>query len=90
MVYGKVNKNNYKFKLRRTLTSFLPVSKNRKGSCINCGECCKLPNKCIFLKYKKDNNSYCSIHLIRTLNCRKYPRTDYEHITKKTCGFKFE
>jgi Fe-S-cluster containining protein len=78
-------------RLKRTLTSILPVAKNRKGNCIDCGACCKLPNKCYFLKYKEDGKSYCStIHPIRPLNCRKYPRTESEHITKETCGFWFE
>ena len=83
-------RNTWDSKLRRTLTSILPVEKNRKGKCINCGECCKLPNKCYFLKHKKNNQSYCSIHSIRPLNCRKYPRTKYEHITQDTCGFWFK
>ena len=81
--------NNWTSKLVRILTSILPVAKNRVGNCINCGECCKLPNKCIFLRYKKDGASYCAIHPIRPLNCRKYPRTKKEHTTQQTCGFKF-
>jgi hypothetical protein len=24
------------------------------------------------------------------LNCRKYPRTESEHITQETCGYRFE
>lgn len=83
-------KNNYWAKFIRTLKCFLPVSKNRIGECINCGECCKLPKKCFFLRYKKDGKSYCLIHPIRLLNCRKYPRTEKEHITKETCGFSFK
>ncbi|MBW3002639.1 YkgJ family cysteine cluster protein [Candidatus Woesearchaeota archaeon] len=83
-------KNNYWSKFIRTLTCLLPVSKNRTGKCINCGECCKLPNKCIFLRYDKNGKSSCLIHPIRPLNCRKYPRTEKEYITKETCGFSFQ
>ena len=78
-------KNNWAARALRTLTSILPVSKNRAGKCISCGACCKLPNACPFLK-----NSKCSIYKIRPLNCRKYPRTEKEHITSKTCGFRFK
>ena len=87
-------KNNLSNRIKRTFTSILPVAKNRKGECIDCGECCKLPNVCPFLKYEKgkgeEEKSYCSIHSIRPLNCRKYPRTNSEHITKDTCGYRFE
>ncbi len=83
-------RNTWRAKLKRTLTCMLPVSKNRTGNCIDCGECCKLPNRCHFLKYNKKGKSYCSIHPIRPLNCRKYPRTEKEHITKDTCGFRFK
>lgn len=85
-----MKKNTWYAKLKRTFTSVLPVAKNRKGKCVNCGACCKLPNKCLFLKFKKDGNSYCSIHRIRPLNCRKYPRTKSEWITKNNCGYKFK
>ncbi len=77
-------------KLKRIfITCFLPVSKNRKGECKNCGECCKLLLKCPFLKYNKTGKSYCRIFLIRPLGCRKYPRTESEWKTRETCGFKF-
>lgn len=82
-------KNNVPSKFKRSVTSSLPISKKRKGKCINCGECCKLPKKCHFLKYK-DNKSYCSIYKYRPLNCRKYPRTKKEFLTKETCGYYFE
>ena len=77
-------------KVERTLTSILPVARNRTGKCTNCGECCKLPNVCPFLEFKQDGQSYCSIHPLRPLNCRRYPRTESECITKDVCGFKFE
>ncbi|MBN1973197.1 MAG: hypothetical protein JW787_06130 [Sedimentisphaerales bacterium] len=84
------NKNTWMAKFKRTLTSVLPVSKDRKGKCINCGACCRLPNICPFIKYAEDGKQYCSIYPIRPLNCRKYPRTESEHITRETCGFSFE
>ena len=82
--------NNWSAKAKRTLTSVLPVSPKRKGQCISCGECCKLPNACTFLKYKDDGSSYCKIYSIRPLNCRKYPRTESEFITEDTCGHTFD
>jgi len=82
-------RNTWSAKIKRTFISVLPVAKNRLGKCIDCGGCCKLPNACYFLKFKSDDKSYCSIHSIRPLNCRKYPRTEYESVTKDTCGFKF-
>jgi len=42
-------KNTLGAKIKRTCTSFLPVAKNRKGKCNDCGACCKLPNVCNFL-----------------------------------------
>ena len=82
--------NTWSAKTKRTLTSVLPVSKSRKGECINCGACCKLPNTCNFLKNQPDGKSYCSIYVIRPLNCRKYPRAESEFITADTCGYGFE
>ncbi len=78
-------KNTWLAKIRRNLTSFLPISKKRKGQCINCGVCCSLPNKCFFLR-----NNHCVIYKIRPLTCRKYPRTKAEFITPETCGYYFE
>ena len=83
-------KNTWYAKIKRTLCSVLPIAKNRKGKCINCGECCKLPIQCPFLKIRSDGKSYCSIYLIRPLNCRKYPRTKSECITSDKCGFRFD
>ena len=76
-------------KAKRTVTSVLPVSQSRSGECIDCGECCKLPNVCPFLKRRADGSSYCSIYRFRPLNCRKYPRTESEFLTADTCGFRF-
>ncbi len=79
-----------KAKLMRTITSILPVAENRRGACNNCGACCKLPNPCLFLRYRETGESYCGIYKLRPLNCRKYPRTARELITADTCGFWFE
>jgi len=84
------NGNTWGAKLKRTFTSVLPVSKRRKGNCVSCGACCKLPNVCPFLRYGPDGKSSCAIYLIRPLNCRKYPRTESEFLTAETCGFRFE
>ncbi|OIO07469.1 hypothetical protein AUJ35_02015 [Candidatus Falkowbacteria bacterium CG1_02_41_21] len=81
--------NNFKAKIKRTITSVLPVAKNRTGHCSNCGQCCYLPKKCLFLKIKGAKN-YCSIYKIRPLNCRKYPRTEAECLTPNTCSFHFK
>jgi len=70
-------------KIKRTLTSILPVSDKRKGRCISCGECCKLPLPCPLLKEKHNGAFCCSVYAIRTLNCRKYPRAESEFLTKK-------
>ncbi len=83
-------KNNYWAKIVRTFTAFLPVSKRRKGECNRCGECCKLPNVCPFLRYDENHKAYCTAYHFRSLNCRKYPRTEKEFLTKDTCGYYFE
>ena len=77
-------------KLKRTLTSILPVSSARSGTCVNCGACCKLVFACPFLRTRNDGSSYCGIYSTRPLNCRKYPRTASEHVTKNTCGYTFD
>ena len=83
-------KDTWGAKIRRTFTSVLPVSKRRRGQCVHCGACCKLPNVCPFLKTNGDGEGYCGVYPLRPLNCRKYPRTESEHITPETCGFRFE
>jgi len=84
------NPNTWASKLRRTVGALLPISRDRKGGCVNCGACCKLPNVCWFLQYRQDGSSFCSIYSIRPLNCRKYPRTRSELITSDTCGHHFQ
>ena len=78
-------------KLYRTATSLLPVSANRTGSCNGCGECCKLPFRCQFLKDKEGGGYTCSIYQFRPPNCRKFPRTaqDLKPVIKQ-CGFSFK
>ncbi|MHA1519914.1 MAG: hypothetical protein ACTSRK_06995 [Promethearchaeota archaeon] len=83
-------KNTWFAKIYRNLLAFLPVSKKRRGECIRCGECCKLPNVCPFLRYNDKNEPRCIIYPIRSWSCRRYPRTAREHITKDTCGYWFE
>jgi uncharacterized protein len=84
------NRNTWLAKTRRTATCLLPVSDKRKGHCVNCGACCKLPNVCLFLKKGPGDKVFCSVYPIRPLNCRKYPRTEAEFITEETCGYRFE
>ena len=83
-------RNTWMAKIKRTFTSILPVSRRRRGQCVHCGACCRLPNVCPFLKAGSDGKGYCGIYILRPLNCRKYPRTETEHITKDTCGFRFD
>lgn len=82
-------RNTWSAKIKRTFTSVLPITKTRQGRCLNCGQCCKLPNRCPFFRYDSNNKAYCFIYFIRPLNCRKYPRVKSELITKNTCGYKF-
>jgi len=90
MVTGSIHDNSWSSKIKRAGTSFLPVAKNRKGKCTNCGACCMLPVPCMFLRFNEDGTSKCAIYPIRPLQCRKYPRTELENITKKECSFYFK
>lgn len=78
-----------KSKLIRQVTAVLPVAENRRGSCNRCGECCKLPYPCPFLRFDAEGLSRCAVYLVRPPSCRKYPRTESENITAATCGFHF-
>jgi len=84
------SKNNMTAKVKRSVTSLLPVAKNRKGRCIRCGVCCKLPDVCPFLATSEKGESYCSVYRLRPPTCRKYPRTKSEFLTADTCGYNFE
>jgi uncharacterized protein len=87
----KEDENNWAGKIKRSLTAFLPVSKDRRGRCVGCGQCCKLPVKCIFFRENPEGKGgKCTIYKIRPPACRKYPRTEKEHITKETCGYHFQ
>jgi len=77
-------------KIERTIKSVFPVDKNREGECLDCGECCKLPKECLFLDYDDNGKSSCQIYIVRPLNCRKYPRSEKEHVTQDTCGYHFK
>jgi Fe-S-cluster containining protein len=77
-------------KIKRTFTSLLPIDKNRTGECNGCGDCCKLPFRCIFLNDMPDGTSRCSIYNVRPPNCRKFPRSRSQWETvKDNCGFQF-
>lgn len=77
-------------KILRTLTSLLPVDKNRTGECNNCGACCRLPFRCTFLKSAEDGKEYCSIYKFRPPNCRKFPRSLEQYkLVSSTCSFDF-
>ncbi len=79
-------------KTRRFFTSLLlPVDKGRRGSCLNCGACCKFVVECPFLKEAegKQGSTYCKIYPLRPLQCRKYPRSKKEQI-HQPCGYRFD
>jgi hypothetical protein len=77
-------------KLTRTLTSLLPVENHRSGSCNQCGECCRLPFRCLFLRTGTDGKSYCSAYRFRPPTCRKFPRTSTQlELVRDVCGFSF-
>jgi hypothetical protein len=77
-------------KLTRTLTSLLPVDNDRAGSCNQCGACCRLPFKCVFLRSGADGKSYCSAYRFRPPTCRKFPRTRAQlELVRDVCGFSF-
>jgi len=78
-----------KNKLKRMTTSLLPVASSRRGECNRCGECCKLPFRCLFLRYDKEGLSSCVVYRFRPPSCRKYPRTAAENLTPATCGYYF-
>ena len=78
-------------KLQRTFTAVLPVEEGRTGSCNGCGDCCKLPVRCTFLKTDANNNHTCGIYRFRPLNCRKFPRSPAQlEAVKENCGFSFK
>jgi Fe-S-cluster containining protein len=77
-------------KIKRTLTALLPVDKERTGDCNGCGDCCKLPFRCVFLKETQDGIARCSIYSVRPPSCRKFPRNKAQWLSvKKNCSFSF-
>jgi hypothetical protein len=78
-----------KHKMKRFITSMLPIDANRQGECNRCGECCKLPYPCPFLRYDAEGLSTCSVYFARPPSCRKYPRTADENVTPEQCGYYF-
>lgn len=49
-----------KAKMKRFVTSLLPVAENRRGECNRCGQCCKLPFPCPFLRFDAEGLSSCA------------------------------
>lgn len=78
-----------KHKFKRLATSLLPVDAGRQGACNRCGECCKLPFPCPFLRYDAEGLSSCAVYHARPPSCRKYPRVAEENLTPERCGFYF-
>jgi hypothetical protein len=79
-----------KNKLKRLATSLLlPVAETRRGECNRCGECCKLPYPCPFLRYDDSGLSSCAVYHFRPPSCRKYPRAASENLTPEVCGYYF-
>ncbi len=76
-------------KILRFITSMRPIADARRGFCNRCGTCCKLPNRCKFLRYDEKGLSRCAIYRWRPPSCRKYPRTERENLTSQTCGYYF-
>lgn len=77
-------------KLTRTFTSLLPVENHRVGTCHQCGACCQLPFKCVFLRTGTDGKSHCSAYRFRPPTCRKFPRTERQlELVRDVCGFSF-
>jgi Fe-S-cluster containining protein len=77
-------------KLVRTITSILPVDSQRTGRCNRCGECCKLPFQCVFLRTDESGKYSCAAYHLRPFNCRKFPRTPAQlESVAHTCSYSF-
>lgn len=76
-------------KFIRLMTSLRPIDPNRRGACNRCGDCCKLPYPCPFLRFDEEGLSRCAVYRFRPPSCRKYPRVAAENLTPQTCGFSF-
>jgi len=77
--------NNWQSKIVRTVNCLKPIDTARSGNCSQCGKCCRMPNKCVFLN--KENK--CSVYGMRPLNCRKYPRCSKEQVDNQGCTYSF-
>mgnify|MGYP002395603775 CR=1 FL=1 len=56
----------------------------RKGQCIGCGACCRLPVRCIFL-----SGNRCRIYKNRPRQCRSFPSSPRD-LVSHDCGYWFE
>jgi len=77
--------------VRFATSLLLPVDKDRRGECLNCGACCMFLFKCPFLTPAEGGRGAfkCIVYPIRPLQCRKYPRTRQEQI-HHPCGYHFD
>ena len=69
---------------RRGTSRYQKPNYTRHGKCNNCGACCKMPVRCVFLM-----NNKCNIHHNRPVQCRTFPAKPEEMISKN-CGYYFE
>jgi len=69
---------------RRVTSRYQKPKYIRYGKCNNCGACCKMPVRCVFLMKNK-----CNIHNNRPVQCRTFPAKPEEMISEK-CGYYFE
>ena len=71
-------------KLWRRIVSSRPKSSTRHGECVNCGACCRIPMRCVFLFRKK-----CMIHHNRPKQCRTFPAGPRQ-LVSESCGYYFK
>ncbi|MCK5397682.1 MAG: YkgJ family cysteine cluster protein, partial [Thermoplasmata archaeon] len=57
---------------------------SRHGECVNCGACCRMPVRCVFLFRNK-----CMIHRNRPKQCREFPSKPVQ-LVSHSCGYWFE
>ena len=69
---------------RRYVSRYRKGTITRHGECVNCGKCCKIPVRCVFLYKNK-----CTIHHNRPKQCREYP-VGPEQLVGADCGYWFE
>ena len=71
-------------KLWRRIVSRRSKASTRQGECVNCGACCRIPVRCVFLFKKK-----CMIHHNRPKQCRTFPSEPGQLVSYK-CGYFFK